>query len=155
MATNKCLTVDEENNTWVYSQYVRLGYDGRKRCRATGRRPICYGTVRCLADLNPVEQAIQLACPTRMTNGTETEVKIEYFMGFELFGRGIPYHNYENWSGGFEVVGKGFRTTAEYLDTAVYNWARAVIKATGDQRRIDKFEEFMKPPVGLKGSWIR
>lgn len=145
---NKCLTKDEENNKWVETKYVRLGYEGRKRCRC--RRPICYGSVRCLADLNPIEQAIRLACPDYMTVGNEVQLKIEYFIGFEIFGRGIPYHNYENWAGGFEVVGKGHRTTGEYLDSAIYSWARAVINATNDQRRIDTFNKFMEPPVGVK-----
>lgn len=134
--------------TVVHPKYVRLGYEGRKHCRH--RRPICYGTVRCLADLNPIEQAIILACPEYMTNGIEDQVTIKHYIGFELFGRGIPYHNHENWAGGFEVEGKGFKCNAEYLDTAVYNWARAVIESKGDERRLAAFEKFMEAPVGVK-----
>lgn len=142
-------SVKREGLTFVNPKYVRLGYDGRVRCRFP-KKAICYSTVRCIADLNPIDQAIAMACPEYMTTGTEDQVKIKYIIGFELFGRGIPYHNYENWAGGYEVEGKGFWTSAEYLDTAVYTWAEAVIRATNDERRIAAFEEFMKPPVGLK-----
>lgn len=133
---------------FVSPKYVRLGYEGNRRCQAP-KHNICYSTVRCLVDNNPIEQAIRLACPDYMTNGTEDQVEIKYYVGFELFNR-IAYHNYENWAGGFSVEGKGFKCSAEYLDTAVYSWAEAVINATGDQRRIDTFNKFMEAPVGVK-----
>ena len=53
--------------------------------------------------------------------GTETEpveLTIEYLTGFELFNT-RPYHNYETFSTGWRVSGRGIKVEFEDLETAV------------------------------------
>jgi len=74
--------------------------------------------------LNPLDQIIRRTAPTGMCD-THTEVTIEYIQGFELFNT-RPYHNYETWSDGYRVTGRGVTVEREDLDAAVKSWALKV-----------------------------
>ncbi len=54
-----------------------------------------------------------------------TLMTIEFIWGFELFNT-RPYHNYETFSGGYRVSGRGQTAEAEELETAVSLWAQKV-----------------------------
>ncbi len=57
-----------------------------------------------------------------------TLVKIEFIWGFELFNT-RAYHNYETWSGGYRITGRGQTAEAEDLDDALKMWAEKVEKS--------------------------
>lgn len=80
--------------------------------------------------LNELDQIIRRTCPVGMNDGVH--VTIEMFSGFELFNT-RPYHNYETWSDGYRVTGKGVTVKAEDLDDAVRQWA-AKVKESKDKR---------------------
>ena len=79
--------------------------------------------------LNPLDQALRRAFPTRMTNGTEVNVVIKMQVGFELYNT-RPYHNYETWSDGYVVEdGAGnYLASREDLDDAIHAAIAAVEK---------------------------
>ena len=58
-----------------------------------------------------------------MTVGTV--MVIEFISGFELFNT-RPYHNYETWSQGWRVHGRGVFVEREDLDDAIKEWAAMV-----------------------------
>ena len=72
--------------------------------------------------LNPIDKAIRIACPTGMCD-KHTELTIEFIQGFELFNT-RPYHNYETWSDGYRISGKGIVIEREDLDDAVAAWIK-------------------------------
>jgi hypothetical protein len=73
--------------------------------------------------LSPLDQVVRRAARCGMTTGTV--VVIEFFSGFELFNT-RPYHNYETWSQGWRVHGRGAVAEREDLDDAISEWSRAV-----------------------------
>lgn len=73
--------------------------------------------------LNELDQIIRRASRCGMTEGDV--VKITFISGFELFNT-RPYHNYETWSQGYRVSGKGVTVEREDLDDAVKEWAAKV-----------------------------
>jgi hypothetical protein len=73
--------------------------------------------------INPLDQVVRRAARCGMTRGTV--VVIEFFSGFELFNT-RPYHNYETWSQGWRVHGRGAIAEREDLDDAINEWASAV-----------------------------
>lgn len=70
--------------------------------------------------LNELDRIIQRAARCGMDVGTI--VTIEFISGFELFNT-RPYHNYETWSQGYRVTGRGVTVECEDLDDAVKAWA--------------------------------
>lgn len=73
--------------------------------------------------LNELDRVIQRAARCGMDVGTI--VTIEFISGFELFNT-RPYHNYETWSQGYRVTGRGVTVEREDLDDAAKAWAAAV-----------------------------
>lgn len=73
--------------------------------------------------LNGLDRTIRRASRCGMTGGVV--MTIEFISGFELFNT-RPYHNYETWSQGYRVTGKGVTVEREDLDDAVVAWAAAV-----------------------------
>jgi len=69
-----------------------------------------------------IDQRLRKLFPTTMWSNNETIVTIRMFGGFEFFNT-RPYHNYENWSSGYEIkTGErygGIVVTAEDLDDAI------------------------------------
>lgn len=76
--------------------------------------------------LNSLDRLIRDTCRCGMDQGTV--MKIEFISGFELFNT-RPYHNYETWSQGYRVSGRGVTVEAEDLDDALMEWADKVVKA--------------------------
>lgn len=74
-------------------------------------------------DLNPLDQIIRRTTRCGMEDGVV--MTIEFLSGFELFNT-RPYHNYETWSQGYQVTGRGVKVRAEDLDDAINKWAAAV-----------------------------
>ncbi len=74
--------------------------------------------------LDPVDRLIRRTCPTGMCD-KHAELTIEFIQGFELFNT-RSYHNYETWSDGYRVSGRGISAEAEDLDDAVALWAKRV-----------------------------
>ena len=86
--------------------------------------------------LYETDRRLRKLFPTQMWNGNnETIVTIRMFGGFELFNT-RPYHNYENWSEGYEItVGErygGIKVTAEDLDDAI-DKLEAALKAVKEE----------------------
>ena len=73
--------------------------------------------------LNELDRILRKTCPVGMNDGVH--VTIELFSGFERFNT-RPYHNYDTWSDGYRVTGKGVTIEAEDLDDAIKNWAAQV-----------------------------
>ena len=78
---------------------------------------------KTLQRLNEIDRMLRMACPVGMNDGVH--VTIELFSGFELFNT-RPYHNYESWSDGYRVTGKGITVEREDLDDAVREWVDRV-----------------------------
>ncbi len=89
--------------------------------------------------LNPLDKRIRRAAHCGMDMGVIAT--IEFFSGFELFNT-RPYHNYETWSQGYRVKGRGVEVEREDLDDAVEEWARKVDERLKD---IKPWEEVPKP----------
>lgn len=75
------------------------------------------------SEVSPLDKTIRRAARCGMTEGVV--VTIEFFSGFELFNT-RPYHNYETWSQGYRVEGKGVKVEREDLDDAINEWAEQV-----------------------------
>lgn len=92
--------------------------------------------------VDPLDKLIRLAAGC----GNEpdgTVVTIEFIHGFELFNT-RPYHNYDTWSQGYRVTGRGQSVEREDLDDAIKEWARLVRKAICTTDKTDSF-----PPANL------
>ena len=76
--------------------------------------------------INPLDRLIRATARCGMTDGVV--VTIEFISGFELFNT-RPYHNYETWSQGYRVTGKGVTVELEDLDDAIEAWACKVEEA--------------------------
>ena len=72
---------------------------------------------------DPLDQLVRRASRCGMTMGTV--MVIEFISGFELFNT-RAYHNYETWSQGWRVHGRGAFAEREDLDDAIKEWATAV-----------------------------
>jgi hypothetical protein len=72
--------------------------------------------------LSDIDVRLRLLFPTTMWSDNETIVTIRMFGGFEYFNS-RPYHNYENWSSGYEITTSdrygNIRVIAEDLDDAI------------------------------------
>lgn len=72
--------------------------------------------------ISKIDQRIRKMFPTAMWDNNETICTVRFFGGFEIFNT-RRYHNYENWSEGYEITsGERFgsiRVTAEDLDDAI------------------------------------
>lgn len=72
--------------------------------------------------ISKIDQRIRGMFGNRMWDNNETICTIRYFGDFELFNT-RPYHNYETWSSGYEIVtGERYgsiRVKAEDLDDAI------------------------------------
>jgi hypothetical protein len=77
--------------------------------------------------VDPLDKAIRRALPSGNEDGIH--LIIEYFSGFELFNT-RPYHNYETWSSGYRVKGKGITVESEDLDDAIYLWIKKYAPST-------------------------
>jgi hypothetical protein len=80
-------------------------------------------------DLDPVDQEIRKHLHPVAWAGTYTLLEIRMISGFELFNT-RPYHNYENWSTGYNVSDGVIQAAAEDLDDAV----RAFFVAKADPK---------------------
>ena len=78
--------------------------------------------------LNEIDRGIRGAARCGMEVGVI--MTIEFISGFELFNT-RPYHNYETWSQGYRVTGRGVVVQSEDLDDAVTAWAGKV-RAQGE-----------------------
>jgi hypothetical protein len=56
-----------------------------------------------------------------------TLMTVELVQGFEKFNT-RPYHNYETWSNGYRVKGRGITVEREDLDEAIGAWHLAVFE---------------------------
>jgi len=69
-----------------------------------------------------IQKRLNKLFPTTMWDNGETICTIRLFGGFELFNT-RPYHNYENWSSGYEItIGERYgnlTVAAEDLDDAL------------------------------------
>jgi len=81
--------------------------------------------------INELDRLIRKTVQGGMEGGVL--VRIEFIWGFELFNT-RPYHNYETWSGGYRVTGRGQTGTAEDLDDALKLWAEKVEKTVDPDR---------------------
>lgn len=83
------------------------------------------------SELSDIDKRLRALFPTEMWENDETIVTIRMFGGFELFNT-RPYHNYENWSKGYEITtGKRYgniQVYAEDLDDAVTELEREMKK---------------------------
>jgi len=71
------------------------------------------------AKLNAIDAQIRRCFPDGFGPGDDgIHVTIEFFSGFEKFNT-RPYHNYEAWSDGYRITGKGVTVESEDLDDAV------------------------------------
>lgn len=73
--------------------------------------------------LNVLDQMIRAVARCGMDEGVV--VTIEFISGFELFNT-RPYHNYETWSQGYRVTGRGVTVQREDLDDAIKLWSEEV-----------------------------
>jgi hypothetical protein len=73
--------------------------------------------------LNELDRLIRQASRCGMTEGDVMTITL--ISGFELFNT-RPYHNYETWSQGYRVEGKGVSVQREDLDDAVKDWVKKV-----------------------------
>lgn len=85
--------------------------------------------------LEPIDRLVRQTIKTGMTVGTL--LRIEFVSGFELFNT-RPYHNYETWSQGWRITGKGTGETEitverEDLDDAIAEWVRRYEAGTAKQ----------------------
>ena len=76
--------------------------------------------------LNELDILIRSTVRGGMEEGTLVTIKFNW--GFEFFNN-RPYHNYETWSGGYSVEGRGQRGIAEDLDDAIKLWSNKVKSA--------------------------
>lgn len=79
--------------------------------------------------LNELDQILRRTTPIGMRD--EVDVTIRKITGFELFNT-RPYHNYENWSDGYEIEGQGIKLRREDLDEAIKEWAKKVQESKAD-----------------------
>ena len=75
-------------------------------------------------EINELDRLIRTTAKCGMDEGTI--VTIEFIAGFELFNT-RPYHNYETWSQGYRVSGKGQMVESEDLDDALRLWSQKVL----------------------------
>lgn len=73
--------------------------------------------------IDPLDKLIRTTTNCGMEDGVV--MKIEFISGFEKFNT-RPYHNYETWSQGYRVEGRGVMVEREDLDDAVREWASRV-----------------------------
>jgi hypothetical protein len=73
--------------------------------------------------LSDIDRRLRNLFPTEMWGNNETICTIRLFGGFEIFNGGIPYHNYENWASGYQIITGdrygNIKVSAEDLDDAV------------------------------------
>lgn len=86
--------------------------------------------------INSLDMAVRRAARCGMTTGTV--MVIEFISGFELFNT-RPYHNYETWSQGWRVHGRGIFVEREDLDDAVNEWAE-LVNALAEGKEIKPYE---------------
>ncbi len=82
--------------------------------------------------LNELDILIRRTAKCGMDVGTIAT--IEFISGFELFNT-RPYHNYETWSQGYRVSGRGVTVEKEDLDDAVKEWAKQVESSPQELRQ--------------------
>ena len=90
--------------------------------------------------LNELDRLLHQTFPTQMWTDNQTICTIRMFGGFELFNT-RPYHNYENWSSGYEVTSPLYpdiRIIAEDLDDAIKLFNKEVEKIKGKNGDLEK-----------------
>lgn len=88
--------------------------------------------------VDPLDKLIRKTARCGMNDGTI--VTIEFISGFELFNT-RPYHNYETWSQGYRVSGRGIRVEEEDLDDALKKWAR-LVESKREGEKIPPWNDF-------------
>ena len=83
-----------------------------------------------LNQLNELDRLLRQTVPIGQRGsggmaGAVVDVTIEKLCSFELFNT-RPYHNYETWSDGYRVTGRGVVHAAEDLDDAIRGWCEKV-----------------------------
>lgn len=78
--------------------------------------------------LNELDRLLRKHGPGAGPGTTGTQITIRLICGFELFNT-RPYHNYETFSDGYVVEGRGIEHRGEDLDEAIIGWCRKVAAA--------------------------